>query len=1385
MLRILAMPASFSRNLLIGRQLLGSASVLALLAIGAASPSAVAQTVWQGPDLGDWQDGANWSTTTEPGSGEDVQLTVDGASQTVDYNPSGAFTYNTLQIDGTSGGSMYLRHTTSSETLATVGNLTVGVLGTGELSLQGTTATTVGDDLVLGQTLGSSGTLEINTYAAGIDNATLSIGRDLIVGQGGVGHVEHGITDTSNPGITVNGGIIVGQLFGSQGSYHLYNNTGGAAAATFVDDLIVGDNGTGSFVNDNTSHAVVGDLLIGNQVNGKGTYAVINGGTTTVTGATVVGVAGQGRFLNENSTHETDTLVIGRDAGSTGHYKLDNGTLTVAGDTRVGGEGTGTFTHLSGTHTTNGALLLGGDLGNGTYNLSGGTLNVNSATIGDGFDAVGTFNHSAGTFNVTGELSLGHTGSSNNAEGYYNLSGTGILNADSMRVSVFGYGEVNQSGGTANITNTLLIGSAEAFGGTPPREGHYNLSDGTLNTGTTIVGGGENGFLVGPGPLGFFNQTGGAHNTTDLIVGQGGTQFGGQGQYDIGTGNLNVAHDMRVGEAGLGAGSTGVVNQTGGGVTIGTLAQPGGSLFLGSGNGTGTYNISDGTLDVTQGNDPHIYVSEGGTGSFNQTGGDVDAGFVHVGTLGAGTGTYTMSGGTLDAGTLLIGSAGATGAFTMAPNPGVDPDPQVTAGGLFISGDGTNLGSGLFDMQAGSLTVTFDAIVGDISSGAQFKQSGGTHMVGNAVTLGDLILGNASGVTGTYDLSGASSALNVFDTIVLGNVASSTGIFNQDDGAVTAMSMLVGASGAGTYTQNGGSVDLAGGLGLLISSTATGDGAYELKSGTLTTNATNVGYANAGTFTQSGGTHNAGALNLGDNGGKGEYSLTNGDLITTVTRLDGVDLAHEGLFQQTGGTHTTNNLEIAVGNAEFGRYELGGTGILDVSATLYVGFGGTGVFNQTGGTATSNTTIVGLGVLSNGTYNQSDGTHNAGQLTVGQLAGAIGVYNMTGGTLNDSAVIGDAGIGTFNLSNGNHNVVGDLTLGNQSTGDGTYNLSATGALDVTGNVIVGKDGAGHYNQSGGTATVAGQVTVKSGTGTGEANLSGGTLQAATLVNNDTVALSGTALTANVTNTGTFGYTGGSLTGNVNNSGNFNISGAGTRTVDGSFSNQAGGTVKVTDTTAVYTGLFTNAGSYQSDPAHNTFLSGLTVDPTGTVTGGLGDVFEIHGNFLNHSTQNTLWDTDAASLDLFFDGAGSNAYQLALAGIDLGQSDTGLTNNFSFFDVFVEIDIDDTLLITDGNGGNNAAFYVHEFLIDLADLAFITSAFNIYYDATLAANAYLGCQAHAFGAGGGQLLAYNPNVCGPVVDADEPNSLPLYAAALMFLFGMPVVRRVRRSARQKA
>ena len=99
---------------------------------------------------------------------------------------------------------------------------------------------------------------------------------------------------------------------------------------------------------------------------------------------------------------------------------------------------------------------------------------------------------------------------------------------------------------------------------------------------------------------------------------------------------------------------------------------------------------------------------------------------------------------------------------------------------------------------------------------------------------------------------------------------------------------------------------------------------------------------------------------------------------------------------------------------------------------------------------------------------------------------------------------------------------GDLYLGEQSTGVGTYNLGGTGVLLVGSDLIVGHSGTGTFNQSAGTATVTGALLIaNNGGSTGTFNLTGGTFSAGPVVNNGTFNFTGgTASINSINGTGT-------------------------------------------------------------------------------------------------------------------------------------------------------------------------------------------------------------------------------------------------------------------------
>ena len=156
------------------------------------------------------------------------------------------------------------------------------------------------------------------------------------------------------------------------------------------------------------------------------------------------------------------------------------------------------------------------------------------------------------------------------------------------------------------------------------------------------------------------------------------------------------------------------------------------------------------------------------------------------------------------------------------------------------------------------------------------------------------------------------------------------------------------------------------------------------------------------------------------------------------------------------------------------------------------------------------------------------------------------------------------------------------------------------------------------------------------------------------------------------------------------------------------------------------GNFTNSGLYKSDPSTQTFntltVTGATAGPPATLGGYIqavpGDVYKIQGDFINHSTQNTLWNTNAAELD-FINGT-TTAHTFALAGADLGQSLAGYTNNFAWGTL--DLATDQTLTLSDGNATPGGALYVGtiegETIVGDTVTDITGNGFDIYYEASL-------------------------------------------------------------------
>jgi len=195
-----------------------------------------------------------------------------------------------------------------------------------------------------------------------------------------------------------------------------------------------------------------------------------------------------------------------------------------------------------------------------------------------------------------------------------------------------------------------------------------------------------------------------------------------------------------------------------------------------------------------------------------------------------------------------------------------------------------NLSSG--SLSAGTLTLGF------LGTGA-FTQSGGSNAV-----AGVLYLGNYAGGSGSYNLQGGSLSSN---WQVIGN--GGTGNLSQSGGSLTANNQILGMYGSGVATQTGGVSTISNNL--YLGYFAGSQGKYEMQSGSgappeLSTANLYVGAGGQGTFNQNAGTLNAATIEIGNNGGAGNFALKNAAAVVNVSQS--LTLGANATFSAVGGS---------------------------------------------------------------------------------------------------------------------------------------------------------------------------------------------------------------------------------------------------------------------------------------------------------------------------------------------------------------------------------------------------------------------------------------------------------------------------------------------------
>jgi autotransporter-associated beta strand protein len=1071
--------------------------------------------------------------------GSPVTLTVGNNGSVNSYSGVLSGTGSLRVVTGTE--SLTAANTFSGGVAVSSGQLNIGnaaALGTGTLNLSGGSI-----DNTTGAALTDS-----NNNAQSWGGSFSFVGSNpLNLGTGAVTLRASTTVTTSASSLTIGGNV--------GGAFGLTKAGGGTLTLSGANTYSGGLNLSAGQLNINSAGAL-----------GTGTFTVAGGSIDNSSGAAITDGNNNAQTWSGNFTFVgSNALNLG-----SGAVTLSAGrtVTTTAGNLSIGGVISGAY---SITKVGAGTLTLSGaDTFTGGTTLSAGQLNINNAkALG-----TGTFTVSGGTIDNTSGAAI--TDSNNNAQawnGDFSFVGSSALNLGTGAVSLGANRGVTVSAGTLTeggvisgaygITKAgagaLSLGGADSYSGTTSvNAGAVQLANSNALQNSTVSVGVNGGLVFASGISNF--TIGGLSGSGNEVLSDTASSpvvlsVGNNGSTNLYSGILSGAGGLKI--------LTGTQTLSGANTFTGGVTLVSGQLNVNSATalGTGTFNLSGGSIDNTSG--AGITESSGNAQIWNGN-------FTFVGSnvLNLGTGNVTLTGNrtiTTTASSLIVGGVVAGGYGLTKSGSGT----LVLAGADTYSG-ATSIGAGSIQLGNAAAVQNSTVSVG-VSGGLTFGPGIGSFTLGGLAGTGGLSLsdtgssavsitegGNGSTTSYSGILSGSGS-LNI-----VGGVESLTAA-NTFSGGVTLSSGQLNinnasALGTGTFNIAGGSIDNSSGAAITESSnnaqvwagnfTFIGSSALNLGIGgvtlsgarSVTTSANNltIGGSIAGGFglTKAG----SGTLTLsGNNTFNGGLNLSTGEInLNSPTALgSGLFTVSGGWIDNTSGeaiTESNNNPQTWGGNFSFvGSNALNlGTGAVSLTSARSVTVAGS---NLTVGGVMSGAyalTKLGSGTLTLSNANTFGGgfTISAGQVNInnpgavgtGTLSISGGAIDNTSGsplTLSNNNSQSWSGNFTFIGSNALNLGTGNITLsGNSNVTVSASTLTTNGA--ISGAFSLTKAGAGTLNllgastYSGGT-TVSGGVLVvgnTSGSATGSGSVaisSGGTIEGAGSVGGTLTVSSGGTL----------------------------------------------------------------------------------------------------------------------------------------------------------------------------------------------------------------------------------------------------------------------------------
>ncbi len=932
---------------------------------------------------------AGWNGA-KPIAGDNANLntgatvTINTAQAMVDLLPGSAAGSGTfLQTGGAVTASGWLRlaidatatgnYTLSGGTMATPGRVYVGESGTSTLTISGGTLTSSAAFTSIGLNTGSKGTMNVSSGSFVQSSATANA-QDFNVGDSGTGVLTVSVTGTLNTGAS---SLLIGRQTGS-----------GSLAGGNIVNLDGGTISTNIVRKDNSTNAATfnfnGGVL---QARSNQASFISTGGTGSVM---AYNVRNGGAKFDSQAFNVTVGVVLP-------HSAIGGDAATDGGLTKTGGVGVLTLsannTYTGNTTSNAGSIVATTTTSMPGFGVAGRIIAGAGGTIagqvgGAGFTSanIDTLRTTATFTNNTSNLGVDTT----NGNFAYNTNLTGAIGFTKLGANQLSFDGTNTyTGKTEVVSGTLLVTTG-------------SIAASTLTSQSIIVN--QNG--QGTGTL---TQAGGtiSGGSGEVWIGQ---NAGSTGVLNISAGTFTANNWMTTGRAG----STGTINVTGGTLTHTVASNANGRFSIASGGGTaGTGSVNQTAGAITDTNS--FIISELGTGSFNTSGGTLDANGGISMSRGAGTSVLNLLGSGTTTGTLA-----AVGDFAE-----VVTTTNIVMGNGGAGASTVNLGGGTLALNtfqvgagAGTKTVNFNgSLVKARGASTAFLptgitanvQAGGALINSNTfdITIGAALLNGGGGLTksgtGILTLTGANTYAGT-TTINGGTLQLGTGA-TGNDGTIAA-SLSVVNNGALTFNRfgsvsyngvvsGGGTVTKLGAGTQVLTAAQTYTGATNISVGTLTLDHSG---ANLGALADTA-TSVAGAANLLV---KGSTVIGSG-AGATLSVAGGASLATSGLVSLQD---TTINTLGTGGNLTLGTGANGAVLNVDIGASS----GTNDAINVGGAVALNGTTTVNLNALTSivsGTSNYTLITSAGGGLNVGGAGFVIGTkpagfnqYNFASSTAN-------------------------------------------------------------------------------------------------------------------------------------------------------------------------------------------------------------------------------------------------------------------------------------------------------------------------------------------------------------------------------------------------